>query len=209
MIEKIKQIICEERSWPKIWSRVREEFKDVPEKELRDLVREAKTQLAEEADTKLRAVVIKKDVEKIAEAMENERSLIQNDVQSLGQSELDTTTKRGILETLLRKCADRIRLLETLQQESLQQGAPLDARIEQCLLAYMKETREIVESYLNLSEELREEEAGFVVKTISQMTQRLLFVIAQTLKEVFGESDPRIEVFKQKLKERLPRIADE
>jgi len=208
MFDKVKQIIQEEKSWVKIWERLREEFKDVPETELKRMVIEARAQLAEESNASFRTVITGKNAARIVRTIEEERAFVE-DVRSLEQTDLDAATKRGVLEALLRKCIERVRLLETLQQESLQAGSPLDSKLEQCLLAYMKEARELIESYLNLSEELREDESGFVVKTISQVMQRLLFIIAQTLREVFGESDPRIEVFKQKLKERLPRVAED
>lgn len=90
--------------------------------------------------------------------------------------------KKQALTSLYDHCATRLRLLEARQGLKY-----LDPQYEQLILTFIREQRSIVESLVNLQEELKKDGVNEFYKEFKSYTYTLLVTFNQVYKELWGD----------------------
>jgi hypothetical protein len=145
----------------------------------------------------------------IMKMVELQKNLIESTKDSLNdvKDAVNTTTdniislenKRNVLETLFNKCAQRIKIIETLNG-----GNWPSAQFEQVIGAYVREQRAILETLVKLQAELSKDTEGQVYKEIENILYAWLVAVLNCYKQINGEQ--KFSEFKGLLTDELGKV---
>lgn len=113
----------------------------------------------------------------------------------------DLENKKQALIALYEHCAARLRLLEFRQGTKF-----IDPQYEQLILTFIREQRSIVESLVNLQDELKKDGVNEFYKEFKSYTYTLLTTFNEVYKELWG--DEKFLDFHQELERRMDEVLD-
>ena len=151
---------------------------------------EAKQKLATETGT-----IIEPTRTEVAITEEGEVEGIQKEHQSILETDMDITNKKELLERLIRKCIQRMKAVETLQE---MEGTT--AGLESVVNHYLAEMHKMVQTQLKLSGELAEESNKQVMDAVNKQMYSLVQLFFTTVTSVAPD---RVEAIKAKFYEEL------
>ena len=128
--------------------------------------------------------------------MEKEEvSEIAKEHQTILDSNTDISNKKELLEKLIRKCIQRMRSVESVQD---MEG--MTASLEAVVGHYIRETHNLVTTQLKLAGELQDETNEVIAKLVNQNLYSLILLMFDAVKEVRPEM---VEPIKAKFFEKL------
>jgi len=121
---------------------------------------------------------------------------LEKGIQKLLDPQRPISDKKEVLELLIRKCVQRIRVLEKWQRTTISPA------FEGCLVRYFSEIRSLIEIIAKLNSELSGDNS-VIINIIDSRIQSIIQAFYNVIKAVVPD---KIEVIRAKLKEEMRRL---
>jgi len=120
---------------------------------------------------------------------------IEKEHKTLLDNNTDVTNKKELLETLIKKCIDRMKKVENVQEIE-----GMTASLEGVLGHYLREIHNITTTQLKLSGELQDETNEVIAKLVNQNLYSLILIMFDAVREIKPEM---VEPIKAKFYEKV------